>query len=99
MGAGWALSGVSAKGRRSSSHIERGEKQRRWSLRDFESPADQQSASSFWGGGRDASGPRDHTQGDPVSLVSLKTDLPSMMSLKNPEHPTQFQLLFPVWRP
>lgn len=47
-----------------------GGKQRSWTLRDFEIPTDQQSASSFRGGRHSASGPRDHRQGDPGSPVS-----------------------------
>ena len=47
-----------------------GGRQRGWTLRDFEIPTDQQSASSFRGGGRSASSPRDHRQGYPVSPVS-----------------------------
>ena len=47
-----------------------GGRQSGWTLRDFEIPTDQQSASSFRGGGRSASSPRDHRQGDPVSPVS-----------------------------
>lgn len=90
---------MGAKGRQGGYHREMGRKHRRWNLRDFEILADQRSASSFWGGGRDASGPRDHRQGDPVGPVSPKTDLLSMTSLKSPEHPTQCQLLFPVGRP
>ena len=46
--------------------------QRRLTMRDFEIPADQQSASSFRDGGQSASGPRDHRQGNPVSPVSLR---------------------------
>lgn len=68
---------------------------RRWSLRNFETPADQRSASSFWGGGHCASRPRDHGQEDSVDPVSPKTDLLSMMFPKSPEHPSQYQLLFP----
>ena len=84
-------------GRFERQHGSEKKKQRRWTSRDFNIPADQQPVSSFWGDGHRAKGPLDNGRRKRllVDLINPKISTFFLMPLKSPEHPHSACFLFP----